>query len=437
MGGSLAEHLAGEKNDITVVDIDSDRLRELQDRLDIGTVTGPASYPGVLRRAGAEDADMLIAVTNSDEINMAACQIAFSLFRTPTKISRIRSTAYLGKRELFCNEGIPIDVIISPELLVTRYIQRLIQYPGALQVLDFAEGKAQLVAVKAYSDGPMVGNELKEIRKHMPDVDTRVAAIFRHDHPPLIPEASTIVEAGDEVFFIAASENIMPVMGELRRLDNPNRRIMIAGGGNIGERLAEVLETDYQVKMIERSYPRCRHLSERLDRCIVLHGNASDKDLLLAENIEDTDVFCALTNDDEANIMSSMLAKRLGAKKVITLITNPAYVDLVQGGEIDIAISPQQITMGSLLTHVRRGDITNVHSLRRGAAEAIEVIAHGDSRTSKVVGRRLDEIENPGGVTIGAVVRNNEVLIAHRDIVVETDDHLILFLIDKTKNQTC
>jgi trk system potassium uptake protein TrkA len=433
VGGSLAEHLAGEKNDITVVDIDSDRLRELQDRLDIGTVTGPASYPGVLRRAGAEDADMLIAVTNSDEINMAACQIAFSLFRTPTKISRIRSTAYLGKRELFCNEGIPIDVIISPELLVTRYIQKLIQYPGALQVLDFAEGKAQLVAVKAYSDGPMVGNELKEIRKHMPDVDTRVAAIFRHDHPPLIPEASTIVEAGDEVFFIAASENIMPVMGELRRLDNPNRRIMIAGGGNIGERLAEVLENDYQVKLIERSYPRCRHLSERLDRCIVLHGNASDKDLLLSENIEDTDVFCALTNDDEANIMSSMLAKRLGAKKVITLITNPAYVDLVQGGEIDIAISPQQVTMGSLLTHVRRGDITNVHSLRRGAAEAIEVIAHGDSRTSKVVGRRLDEIENPGGVTIGAVVRNNEVLIAHRDIVVETDDHLILFLIDKTK----
>lgn len=434
VGGSLAEHLAGEKNDITVVDIDSDRLRELQDRLDIGTVTGPASYPDVLRRAGAEDADMLIAVTNSDEINMAACQIAFTLFRTPTKISRIRASAYLGKkRHLFSNDGIPIDVIISPELLVTRYIQRLIQYPGALQVLDFAEGKVQLVAVKAYYGGPMVGNELREIRKHMPTVDTRVAAIFRRDHPPIIPEASTIVEVGDEVFFIASSENIMPVMSELRRLDNPYRRIMIAGGGNIGERLAEALENDYQVKMIEQSYARCRHLSERLDRCIVLHGNASDRDLLVSENIEDTDVFCALTNDDEANIMSSMLAKRLGAKKVVTLITNPAYVDLVQGGDIDIALSPQQITMGSLLTHVRRGDITNVHSLRRGAAEAIEVIAHGDSRTSKVVGRRLDEIENPGGVTIGAVVRNNEVLIAHRDIVVETDDHLILFLIDKTK----
>jgi trk system potassium uptake protein TrkA len=433
VGGSLAEHLADEKNDITVVDIDGERLRELQDRLDIGTVTGPASYPHILRQAGAEDADMLIAVTNSDEINMAACQVAFTLFRTPTKIARIRATAYLGKRELFCNEGVPIDVIISPELLVTHHIQRLIQYPGALQVLDFAEGIVQLVAVKAYYGGPMVGKELRQIREHMPTVDTRVAAIFRTDHPPIIPEASTIVEAGDEVFFIAASDDITPVMSELRRVDSPYRRIMIAGGGNIGERLGEALENDYQIKMIEQSYTRCRELAERLSHTIVLHGNASDRDLLLSENIEDTDVFCALTNDDEANIMSSMLAKRLGAKKVVTLITNPAYVDLVQGGEIDIAISPQQVTMGSLLTHIRRGDIINVHSLRHGAAEAIEVIAHGDSRTSKVVGRRLDEIENPGGVTIGAVVRDRKVLIAHRDIVVETDDHLILFLIDKSK----
>ncbi len=432
VGGSLAEHLADEQNDITVVDIDAERLRELQDHLDIGTITGPASHPGVLRRAGADDADMLIAVTNSDEINMVACQVAYTLFQTPTKISRVRSTAFLGKRVLFNDSGIPVDVIISPELLVTRYIHRLIQYPGTLQVLDFAEGKVQLVAVRAYYGGPMVGNELQEIRSHMPNIDTRVAAIFRRDHP-ILPEGNTVVEADDEVFFIAASENTFPVIAELRRLDTPYRRIMIAGGGNIGERLAEVTEDDYQVKIIEQSYSRCRALSEKLDRSIVLNGNASDRDLLVSESIEDTDVFCALTNDDEANIMSSMLAKRLGAKKVITLITNPAYVDLVQGGEIDIAISPQQITMGSLLTHVRRGDISNVHALRRGAAEAIEVIAHGDAKSSKVVGRRLDEIDTPEGVTIGAVVRGDEVLIAHRHIVIESDDHVILFLVDKSK----
>jgi trk/ktr system potassium uptake protein len=432
VGGSLAEHLADEQNDITMVDIDGDRLRELQDRLDIGTVTGAASHPSVLRRAGADDADMLIAVTNSDEINMVACQVAYSLFRTPTKISRIRSVAYLERRELFKNDTIPIDVIISPELLVTRYIQRLIENPGALQVLSFAGDKVQLVAVKAYYGGPMVGHELREIRKHMPNIDTRVAAIFRRDHA-IMPQANTVVEADDEVFFIAATENIMPVMGELRRLDSPYKRILIAGGGNIGERLAHAIEPQYQVKIVEQSHKRCRVLSEKLDRTIVLHGNASDRDLLVSENIEDIDVFCALTNDDEANIMSSMLAKRLGAKKVITLITNPAYVDLVQGGEIDIAISPQQITMGSLLTHVRRGDISNVHSLRRGAAEALEVIAHGDARSSKVVGKRLDEIEKIEGSTIGAIVRGDKVLIAHRYLVVESDDHLIVFLTDKSK----
>ncbi|MGK0500480.1 MAG: trk system potassium uptake protein TrkA [Oceanicoccus sp.] len=432
VGAALAEHLADEQNDITVVDIDSDRLRELQDRLDIGTVTGQASHPDVLARAGAEDADMLIAVTNSDEINMVACQVAYSQFRTPTKISRIRAIPYLENRSLFKNEAIPIDVIISPELLVTRYIQRLIEYPGALQVLDFANGKVQLVAVKAYYGGPIVGNELREIRNHMPNVDTRIAAIFRRDRA-IKPMADTIVEADDEIFFIASRDDIMPMMGELRRLDNPYKRILIAGGGNIGERLAETIEKKYQVKIIEQSYSRCRQLSETLRRTIVLNGNASDRDLLIAEGIEDIDVFCALTSDDEANIMSSMLAKRLGAKKVITLIANPAYVDLVQGGEIDIAISPQQITMGSLLAHVRRGDVSNVHSLRRGAAEALEVIAHGDARSSKVVGKRLDEIENIEGSTIGAIVRGEDVLIAHRYLVVEPEDHLIVFLTDKTK----
>ena len=432
VGASLAEHLADEQNDITVVDLDSDRLRELQDRLDIGTVTGQASHPDALQRAGAEDADMLIAVTSSDEINMVACQVAYTLFRTPTKISRLRALPYLEKRSMFNNDQIPIDVIISPELLVTRHIQRLIEYPGALQVLDFADGKVQLAAVKAYHDGPIVGNELRAIRSHMPNVDTRVAAIFRRDRA-IMPMADTVVEADDEVFFIASSDNIMPVMSELRGVDKPYKRLLIAGGGNIGERLASALENNYQIKVVEQSYARCRQLSESLRSTIVLNGNASDKDLLIAENIENVDVFCALTSDDEANIMSSMLAKRLGAKKVITLIANPAYVDLVQGGEIDIAISPQQITMGSLLTHVRRGDVSNVHSLRRGAAEALEVIAHGDARSSKVVGKRLDEIETIEGSSIGAIVRGDEVLIAHRYLVVEPEDHVIVFLTDKSK----
>jgi trk system potassium uptake protein TrkA len=430
VGGTLAEHLSNEQNDITLIDSNTDRLRELQDKLDIGTVAGQACYPEILRKAGAEDTDLLIAVTNSDEINMVACQIAYSMFNIPKIISRIRSQSYINRPELFSKEIVPIDVLISPEQLVTSYIESLLQHPGTLQVLDFADGRIRLVAVKAVFGGPLVGQELQQLREHMPNVDTRVAAIFRRDHP-IQPTGETVIEAGDEVFFIAAHNHIVPVMSEMRRLDNPYKRIMIAGGGNIGLRLASAIEDKYHVKLIEYSYDRCKQLSELLTKSIVLHGSASDSELLIAESIEDVDVFCALTNDDEANIMASLLAKRLGARKVITLITNPAYVDLVQGGDIDIALSPQQITIGSLLTHVRKGDVAAVHSLRRGAAEALELIAHGDEKSSKVVGKRIDKIDLPPGVTIGALMRDDKVLIAHSDVVIESDDRVIVFVTNK------
>nr|WP_324257123.1 Trk system potassium transporter TrkA [Cellvibrio fontiphilus] len=434
VGGSLAEHLASESNDITVVDTDEARLRELRDRLDISVVTGEASHPDVLEQAGMEDADMLVAVTSDDEINMTACTVAEHLFHTPTKIARVRATAYLTHRQLFDSKAIPIDVLISPEQLVSEYIFRLIEQPGALQVLDFAGGQVQLVAVKAYHGGPLVGQELRFLREHMPSVDTRVAAIYRRNRA-IVPTGTTVIEADDEVFFIAAKADIRAVMSELRRLEVAYKRVTIAGGGNIGLRLAKMLEGRYNVRVIEFNKMRCIRLSEQLERAIVIQGSASDKDLLLEESIEDTDVFLALTNDDEANIMSSMLAKRLGARKVMTLINNPAYVDVVQGGDIDIAISPQTTTIGSLLTHVRRGDIVNVHSLRRGAAEAIEIIAHGDAKSSKVVGKALEDIDLPEGANIGAIVRQgpdgDEVVIAHDDVVVQSGDHVIVFLLQK------
>ena len=432
VGGTLAENLANEQNDITVIDTDSQRLRELQDTIDIKTVTGTGSYPQVLRSAGADDADMLIAVTNSDETNMVACQVAYTLFRTPTKISRIRSSTYLKQPELFKSDAFPIDVLISPEQVVTNYIKRLLEYPGTLQVLDFADEKVQLVAVRAHYGGPLIGQELRKLREHMPSADTKVAAIYRRGQS-ILPTGDTVIEVDDEVFFIAAKNNIKKVMSELRREEVSYKRIIIAGGGNIGYRLAKTLENDYRLKVIERDNDRAKFLSENLSKPIVLIGSASDKVLLEEANIENTDVFCAVTNDDESNIMSSMLAKRLGARKVMTLINKAAYVDLVQGGVIDVAISPQQTTIGSLLTHVRRGDVVNVHSLRRGAAEAIEAVAHGDKLTSKVVGRAINDIDLPKGTTIGAIVRGNDVIIARNNIVVESDDHIILFVVDKRR----
>jgi trk system potassium uptake protein TrkA len=432
VGGNLAHNLTKEASDITVVDTDSERLHELQDRFDIRTVRGMASHPDILRQAGAEDADLLIAVTNSDEVNMVACQVAYTVFNTPTKIARVRSTAYFRDGGIFHNDAMPVDVLVNPEAIVTHDIRRLIDNPGALQVMDFADGQAQLVGIKAYYGGPLVDQELRYLRQHMPMVDTRVAAIFRKNRP-IIPTGNTVIEADDEVFFIAASRDIHSVMSEMRRAEKPNKRIVIAGGGHIGEHLARTVESNYGVRIIEHSRQRCYELSETLDRAIVLAGDASDRDLLLEENIEETDVFCAVTNDDEANIMSSMLAKSLGARKVITLINNPAYVDLIEGSDIDIVISPQQATLGSILTHIRQGDVVRVHSLRRGAAEAIEAVAHGDENTSKVVGKRIEDIDLPPGANIGAIVRGDEVVIAHDDIIVKPDDHLILFLVDKRR----
>ena len=430
VGASVAASLAREDDDITVIDQSSELLDSLQEHYDIQTVQGKASHPDVLARAGAQDADLILAVTNSDETNMIACQICHNLYHTPTKIARIRSSAYLSNTKLFGQEAIPIDMLISPEEIVTEYIGRLVEHPNALQVLNFADGKVQLVAVKAIHGGPLVGQPLKELRHHIPKTDTRVAAIFR-DGSPIIPQGDTVIEADDEVFFIAAKEDTPFVMGELCTLDKPYKRILLAGGGNIGARLAKTLEKHYQVKIIENNPQRAEVLSEQLHHSIVLLGDVANKTLLTEEDIDNVDLFCALTNDDEANILSAMLAKQLGARKVLSLINRTAYVDLVESSTIDIALSPQQATIGSLLAHIRRGDIVAVHSLRRGAAEALEAIAHGDRNSSHVVGRSISEIKLPPGTTIGAIVRGNNVLISHHDTVIEAGDHVILFLINK------
>lgn len=431
VGSSVAHALSREDNDVTIVDVDAVRLKELQDRLDIRAVNGFASHPKVLVRAGIEDADLVIALTSSDEVNMTACQVAYTLYNTPTRIARIRSSEYMDHRELFQREHCPVDVLISPEQLVTEYIARLIEYPGALQVLDFADGRAQLVATRAYSGGPLVGHRLHTLKQHMPaGVESRVAAIYRADET-IIPDGDTMIEENDIVFFLAARSHIVTMMKELRPLGRPVRRVILGGGGNIGSNLARRLERRYHVKVIERSPEVAEAIAEDLETAIVLVGDCADEELLREEGIDTTDVYCVVTNDDEANILSSLLAKKMGAEKVIAIINRPAYVDLIESGSIDIAVSPQQITIGALLTHIRRGNMERVHSLRQGAAEAIEAVALGDKRSSQVVGRAVEDIELPPGTTIPALVRGDDVIIAHHDAVVRENDHIILFVPDK------
>jgi len=431
VGRTAAYHLSREPaNEVTVVDSNEDILRDLQDRLDIRAVAGHASYPAVLEAAGIADTDVLVALTSSDEVNIVACEIAHALYRTQTKIARVRAPEYTTRPQLFSDGALAVDVWISPEQLVTEYIARLLSYPGALQVVDFADGRVQLVGVRARRDGLLVGRELRTLREHLPDTEARVAAIYRNDRL-VQPCGATVVEENDEIFFVAASDDLRRVMAELRRSEDPVRRVVIAGGGNIGFRLARTLEKNNQVKLIERDAHRARRISELLESTIVLNGDAADEELLVEENIDSTDVFAALTNSEEANVLSAMLAKRLGAKRVMALINRPSYGELMENHSIDVVISPQTITIGSLLAHVRRGDVVRVHSLRRGSAEAIEAVVHGSRERSQVVGRRLEEIKLPSGASIVAIVRGENVIMAHHDTQFESEDHVIIFLTDR------
>lgn len=446
VGASVAEGLVSEENDITVIDYDGPRLMQLQDKLDLRTVVGNAASPSVLRDAGADDADMIIAVTQSDQTNLVACKLAHSVFNVPTRIARLRSRDFLEDASLLSPENFAVDFALCPEQVITDYIRRLIEFPEALQVLSFAKNRVSLVAVRAYEGGLLVGKPINQMREHLPpDTDARIAAIFRRDQP-VFPEGDTIIEAGDEVFLLAATEHIRLVLRQLRRMMTPVERIMIAGGGNIGLRLAKSLENRYEIKLIEGRKERAEVIANEFENTLVLLGDATDEELLERENIAEMDLFLAVTNDDEDNIMSGSLAKRLGCKRVVALINRRAYADMIEGGPIDIGISPAQVSIGTLLAHVRQGDVAEVHSLRRGAAEALELIAHGDEKTSKVVGRKIGEIDWPHGVTVAALVRNfdkavvvgqtddwtaitrhGEVVIAHHDTVILPGDHVIVF----------
>ena len=446
VGESVAESLVSEQNDITVIDTDPARLLALQDRLDLRGVVGNGIQPSVLKEAGIEDADLLIACAPMDETNLVVCKVAHDIFNVPTTIARVRSPEFVNGSALLGKSGFAVDQVICPEQSVTGYIRKLIQYPEALQVLEFAHGLVSLVAVRAIAGGPLVQHSLAEIPALVPGAQMRIVAIYRthlgNESALTELDGATRIEPGDEVFVLAATEHLPAVLGALRKLGRPVKRVMIAGGGKVGLRLAREIHGDYQIKLIETDRKRCEYLATQLpSQVLVLHGDSTDEDLLSDENVAEMDLFLALTSDDEDNIMACLLAKRMGAQRVFALINRRAYADLVQGTQIDIAISPAHAVLGELLAYVRRGDVEAVHSLRRGAAEALEGIVRGDRKTCRMAGRRIDEIELPEGAQIGALVRGlhradgsddtqaqPQVVIAHHDTVVQTNDHVIVFI---------
>ena len=431
--GSTLASLLSEEHDIVIVDNNSSVLGYLEEEADLKTILGGCSYPNILVNADIANADMVVAVTGSDETNIVSCLIAKVLNSSIKTIARVREASYLrGKTKEAMNSGlIPVDIHVSPEQLITDQIQGLIDIPGSLQVLEFGDGLLNLVAVRAVKGGPMIGHEISDLKKHMPRVDTRVAAIFRKGES-IIPSGSTTIEADDEVFFISKKGEASNVINEMRTKEDPYNNVIIAGGGKIGSRLAKATEGKHNIKIIESSPDRARYLSEKLSSSVVLRGSVCDKALLHDENIEGTDVFAAVTNDDEANVMSCLLAKEMGAHKVVALINNPAYVDLVQGKGIDIAIAPSQITIGTFLAEIEGKDVVKVHSLRRGAAEAIETLAkESPSGKESCIGKELGEISLPEGATIGALIRGNKAKIAHDHVHLRENDHVIVFLTNK------
>lgn len=430
VGRSLVANLVREDNNITIIDSDLKKLTALQQRYDIRTVHGYASHPDVLRRAGTQNADMLIAVTNSDETNIVGCQIAYKLFHTPMKIARVRANNYFLEENILTGGAFHIDVCISPEQLVTDYIRHLIDYPGASQVLDFAQGRVQLVCIKPTYGGSMVGKSLNTLHESFPNLRATAVAVFRRNR--YVPvSGNTILEPHDNIYFMVAPSDTLELLRALGRVNRPYKRIMITGGGRIGKMVAMSLEKQFQVKIIDANPERTAFLAATLDKSIVLNGSGTDRDLLVSENVEQVDVFCALTNDDEANIMSCLQAKRLGAQHTIALINQQAYAELIEGSDIEHAISPQETTIGSILAYLRRGDVMRAYALRHGEMEAIELVAHGDESTSKVVGRRIDDIHLPPGAIIGAIVRDDDVIFASKEHVIKNDDHVIMFIANK------
>lgn len=426
VGSEIARTLTNDNFNVTVVDIDANRLLALQTSHDLRTVQGNAADPSLLRQAGVEDASIVLAVTAIDEVNLVACRVCSLISENIKTIARIRSSQY--SRQI-TQEGFGIGESFCPEELVARNFSSAIAHPGCISVHRFAGGRLALAGIRISPKADAAGSTIGDLRRQVAEIDYRIIALYR-DEEYLTPDAGSRLFVGDDVYLVVEAENLDELTPFLAGAQQKNKRIFIAGGGNIGRRVAAAFEADSDVKVLEVNRDRCRALSQQLSRSLILKGHASDERLLQQENINETDIFCALTSDDEENILSAMLARRLGAKKSAALINRSAYVDILER-QLDIVLSPAQITIGSLLSVIRPGDFNAVHALRRGNAEAVEFTVHGDAKTSNLAGREVQGIEWPESTVAGAILRGGEIIIAHDEIVVNDKDHIICFVANR------
>lgn len=428
VGSNIARYLAGENSDVTVIDRSPELIRKISDALDVKGLVGFASHPDVLEQAGAGDADMVVAVTYSDEVNMVACQICHSIFEVPTKIARVRHQSYLDPAwsDLFSRDHLPIDHIISPEIEVARAISRRLQIPGAFDVIPLADGKVSLIGVHCTEETPILNAPLRQLTGMFPDLHIVIVGIQR-DGQGIVPTGDDRLYAGDDVYFVAETAHLTRAMAAFGHEEREARRVIIVGGGNIGLNLAQRVERTnphVALKLIETDKARAELVAQRLDRTVVIHGNALDTEILEEANVAATEAIVAVSNDDEVNILGSLLAKRYGCRRAVTLVNKTSYGALVGSLGIDTVVSPRAITISSILQYVRRGRIRSVHSLSEGFGELIEAEA---LETSSLVGVPIRQARLPEGVLIGAIVRGDRVVLPRGDTTVRAGDRVIIF----------
>lgn len=430
VGYGIAERLALEKADVSLIDMRPALIQSITDSLDVRGFVGHAAHPDVLAQAGAEAADMMIAVTQSDEVNMVACQVADSLFDIPTKVARIRAQSYLAPHvaHLFTREHLPIDVVISPEIEVGETVLRRLEVPGALDSASFADGRIVVAATSCEDDCPVIDTPLSQLTELFPDLPATICGIYR-EGKMFTPSSSDQVLAGDIAYVATSHDNVRRMLTIFGHDETPASRVVITGGGNIGFYVAKRLEETApktRVRVVEGSRERAVAIADKLAKAVVLHGSALDEDVLREADIEHADSIVALTNDDQVNVLASVMGKRLGAKRAVCLTNNKGFPGLTRELGIDTHVNPRSVTVSRILQHIRRGRIRGVYAVQDGAAEVIE----GEAlETSPLVGKPLREIDLPEGVRIGAIARGKTVLMPRGDTRIEPRDRVVMVVL--------
>ena len=427
VGFGIARQLAEEKNEVSVIDQSAGLIQRVNDTIDVQAILGHGSHPDILEQAGARDADMLIAVTFSDEVNMVAAQIAHSIFNVPLKVARVRAQSYLDPvfQDLFSRDHMPIDVIISPELEVGKTVLERLGNPGSFDSINFANQMVKVVGVHLDEDCPVVNTPLRQLTELFPDLNAVVAGISREGNL-FVPKRSDEMFVGDNIYFIAKADHVRRTLDIFGHEEAEARRVIIIGGGNIGLYVAQELEKEHLVKakVIENNKSRAEFIADQLHHTVVLHGDGLDQDILREAGIHNTEAVVTLTNNDETNILASLTAKRGGANRALCLTNNRDYGPLIESLGIDAFIDPRATTVSTILQHVRRGRIKGLHSIGQGAAEVIEAEA---LETSPLVGKPLREARLDDGIMVGAIVRGEDVIKPTGDSKIETGDRVVIF----------